>query len=67
MKLLAKLIIQIPVSLLILTGCVESIVMDPHDKDLPVAVCCILKIQTRRVSTVFHKLQTPRLTYKGRQ
>ena len=27
---------------MVLTGCVETIVMDPDEKDLPVAVNCIL-------------------------
>ena len=42
MRLSFKPIIRIFISVLFLTGCVESIVMDPHDMDLPVAVCCIL-------------------------
>ena len=43
MKHFAEPICRIILPVLLLTGCVESIVMDPHDEDLPVAVCCILR------------------------
>lgn len=42
MKPFSKLTIRILIPVLLLTGCVETIVMDSLDSDLPVAVNCIL-------------------------
>ena len=33
----------------LLCGCVETIVMDPHEKDLPVAIHCVLTNPTNEV------------------
>lgn len=38
-----QLAVEIILSVLMFSGCVEDIVMDPHEKNLPVAVNCILR------------------------